>query len=137
MFKGDLGGVAGASATCASAGQPIGRFGALIATAATDPFATLPEARYVNIHGEVVFTRKPTSLSVLEGHVLDEHGNLMTTDRRVWTGSRAGDCDGWTDQKSFVGSVGVLKTSDKTIWWTSAENAGCDNSRALYCVELP
>jgi uncharacterized repeat protein (TIGR01451 family) len=143
--NGDLGGLAGADATCAAAATSsglAGTFKAWLSTTATSAGGRMTNVAlpYVRLDETVV----ATSWTVLTSGGLAAPINL--TERgapaaaSVWTntevdgGSLAADCTLWSDGTS-AGTGVQGTTSSITSTWTSDGAPTCNLLKALHCVE--
>jgi hypothetical protein len=143
--NGNLGGLAGADATCAAAATARGLTGTFKAWLSTTTVSaasrmTAPAFAYVLLD-ETVVAATPTAL--ISGTLA---APINLTDRgtaavgSVWTNSDvtgaslAADCNVWAD--GTAGSTGVQgSTASITATWTSNGTANCNLLKALYCIE--
>jgi Tol biopolymer transport system component len=145
---GDLGGVSGADATCASLATAAGLSGTYLAWLADD--ATTPSARftqagvpYVLVDGTLVANdwSDLTDGSLQNPIGLTETGAAPVSPLAVWTkvsssGGSAGfsDCNDWSSGSFFssgvVGDAGSSGTA-----WTDDDLSLCSNARRIYCFE--
>lgn len=153
--NGDFGGLSGGDAICESAADAAGlgkaaSWMAILSNDNTTGFARI-DYRYplYNTDGSLVasdadeFWKPGGSGVALQNPILfDAFGNTNTTD--VWTGTKADqeddkycDDDGaWTDNTTDEeGTYGVSNGTDET--WVDQDKKKCDQTAALYCVQVP
>ena len=145
---GNLGGLTGADATCASlataAGLP-GTYKAWLSTSGNDASTRLSNANvpYYLVDGTTEVANDwngLTSGALLHAIDLDEHG-ISAGGQEVWTGTTTSglasgtDCAGWTSGvSSSLADVGI--SSQASLQWTSAYSQFCDRTNVrLYCVQ--
>ena len=148
-FNGNLGGLAGADAECASvanaAGLPSGTYKAWLSTSAVNAASRLGSAR-----GFVRVDKAPfadqvsdiTSGKILNSLNLDENG-VDRGGEIVWTATSAAgtltssslDCGDWTSNSNMAsGSLG-LNSGGPTLWTFTNSFFGCNSAVSLYCFD--
>lgn len=153
LYKGDLGGLAGADLKCQNAAVAIGlsgQFKAWISLNAAPGVSALSRINDVgpwfSVDGKQKFFNNKAGLatSPLVPVNVDEKGKVVNTSMgeraEVWTGTAAGgtatlsDCRGWTDATaiSVAGTYGLLTS---LTGWTDAGTTGCGSAQRLYCIE--
>jgi hypothetical protein len=147
LYPADLGGLAGADASCqsrAEAGGLGGRWLALLSDSTTDGRDRGGDATYLLVDETTVVADNWADLfdgSIDNTITLDELGGWSPTlGGDVWTGSifdgtRSGhDCDDWTNTASSEG--GQIGTQPATGGgWLNNFLSGCTATQRLYCVE--
>jgi PKD repeat protein len=141
-MKGNLGGLAGADATCTAAATAAGLAGtwtAWLSDSTTNAKDRILDAEYRRLDGTVV----ANDLADLTDGTLDaainrdENGAAVSSN--PWTGTQsdgigtAETCSDWTDSKnSSQGAQGDTDNTDGT-WTQLGSTAPCDFNRRLYC----
>ena len=147
-YTGNLGGHAGADATCqqlAAAAGLGGTWMAWISDSASSPSARFHQASdaYRLLDGSVVAASWSALVSGSLGHAIDrdEGGHPPTGTTEVWTatnpdGTLAGDgCSSFTsgNHSAPTPAVGVAENTNAT--WTDVYLQFCDRSDHVYCFE--
>jgi hypothetical protein len=162
-YRGALGGLAGADATCqalAVAGGLPGEFKAWLSDSAAsagerlshspDPYVRTDGVQVAADWSELVSAPLSNPINVDEhGGTLPPDGNFFSTSY-VWTGTLPDgrgvgpwNCDEWTSAggREFKDNAVVGKANDPSQWttvWTTPEEAatlGCEYEFRLYCLE--
>lgn len=153
LYKGDLGGLAGADLKCQNAAVAIGLSGQFKAWLSMNGAPAVSALSRINDVGpwfsvdgkQKYFNNKAglaTSPLVLVS--MDEKGKVVNTSGGepgdVWTGTAAGgtatpaDCGGWIDaSSSATGTYGLLASI--TSWTEAGSPSFCSGTRRLYCIE--
>jgi len=149
-YSGNLGGLSGADALCATratqAPDPLpGTFKAWLSDSTTSAASRLthPTVPIMLVDGTVIATDwDDLTDDTLNAPIdLDETGTLVSA--FVWTGTAAngdihiatGNCANWTTASaSFLGQGGH-STIFRSFQWTEVANSRCDFSERLYCIE--
>jgi hypothetical protein len=148
LFKGDLGGVAGADQKCqtlAAAAKLKGTFRAWLGDSKTPISARfkLSDSPYVRTDGVQVaknWTALTTAFFLDSSISVDEDGEpLATRTTPVWTGQALNntvkDCEGWTSAVPNVnGSSGRAEQIDGG--WQRYGYSSCGEGGALFCFEV-
>lgn len=153
LYKGDLGGLAGADLKCQNAAVAIGLSGQFKAWLSMNGALAVSALSRINDVGpwlsvdgkQTYFNNKAglaTSPLVLVS--MDEKGKVVNTSMgeraEVWTGTAAGgtatqsDCRGWMDATTVAvtGTYGLLSS---LTGWTDAGATSCSSAQRLYCIE--
>jgi hypothetical protein len=143
--SGDLGGLAGANATCntlaSGAGLP-GTFAAWISASGSTPANSFTQdGRFVLVNGSPIANSwaQLTSGSLLQPINLDESGNSSTS--LVWTNTDGGgnalavvNCNNFTSGSPLIGAYfGNASLSSQA--WTNQGSAACSGGASIYCFE--
>jgi hypothetical protein len=143
--NGNLGGLAGADATCAAratASGLLGTFKAWLSTIATTANSrmTASPTPYVRLDDTVVAATYAALTSGTLAAAIDVSDKGSTPTASVWTNtdvngtSLGSDCNLWVDGTSANSGI-QGSTSSTTATWTSNGTANCNLLKALYCVE--
>lgn len=144
MFTGNLGGLAGADASCqsmATMANLSGTYKAFLSDSVDSASARLTRgaAAYVLVGGTVVATSAAQFFSNNHAAPIDRDENGTLTGGEVWTGTWSGDGDGsggcsdWTSTDETA-IVGLNFAADSQ--WVSVYEQFCDrNNVRLYCVQ--
>lgn len=150
-YPGQLGGLAGGDAKCATAAAAAnlgGTWKAWLSDATTPALARIadvgPWYRVESPLRTRVFNNKANlQTSPLAGITTDENGTALPRPfgdaPQVWTGTAVGGssstfhCQSWTFLGSAYGTVGLAGAIDNQ--WTISASPSCANSAHLYCFE--
>ena len=143
-FTGDLGGLAGGDAKCASAAAAAARggtFRAWLSDATTDAMdrITHPGPWFLVDTTSLVFNGKADlAAQPMVPIIVTETGAAVSFGVAVWTGtesdgteSTAATCTNWTSTGT-TGRIGQVSTNA----WTSSAFNSCTTPNRLYCFEL-
>jgi hypothetical protein len=147
--SGNLGGLAGADATCqnlATAAGLSGTYMAWLSDGTTSAASRLTHASvpYALVDGTIV---AGDFASLVSGNLTapiqrTEAGTLITGGFGVWTDTEANGnasvsgnaCANWTDGTSAASAVFGIE-GQTTPGWSANDTISCDNFLLLYCVE--
>jgi hypothetical protein len=145
-FDGNLGGLAGADAKCASAAAGAnlpGEWRAWLSNGTTDALDRIADVGPWYLVGGLdrVFNNKAnlttTPLAPITRNQNGESRGWGSAD--VWTGTRAGGtrgvqtCQNWTS--ATFQDTGLTGTSASDTDWTEDLNGACNAPRSLYCLQ--
>lgn len=150
-YDGDLGGLAGADATCTSVANNAGISGdyqAILSSSTEDANARIligGEVYMAGAGGEVVVATSSNNFwnaTLLNPINIDENGDTLPLMGEPWTGSNPGGgnsgialtCQDWTDNGAVLGSTGDTSTTNSAVW-INANGFVCNSVRQLYCIE--
>jgi hypothetical protein len=141
-FTGNLGGIAGADAKCASAASLLGLSGTFRAW--ISDAATSPAARF--LHDDVHYERHPDRVKIADNWADLTDGTLdapiaASPSNLAWTGTGAdgnpsgGTCLNWTNGTSPQSARVGLPPVTNSQWSALANEVACNALVALYCFE--
>lgn len=150
VYDGNLGGVAGADATCqqlADAAALDGTFMAWISALGTNASTRITpmDGRYVLTNGSVVASNWAALTDGDIGNAIriDESGAIVDAAEQsaVWTATQgngdylAADCISWTSAAmNEIGRVGDVESMNEG--WTNIGEVSCGTQRRIYCVQV-
>jgi hypothetical protein len=144
--KGNLSGIAGADAKCASLAHAAGLGGTWVAWLSSSENGGIDandrimssEGWYL-VTGKLVASSRGLLLadSLEHGIDRDENGNFVQS-QPVWTGTRRGilagpTCNGWRASSATFGTIG--RTNAIGTEWTAEDVEDCASELRLYCFE--
>ncbi len=143
-FDGNLGGLAGADATCQSIARGAGLAGTYVAMLSSSNIALATRvggARgWVRTDGAPLFDQITDLFTskVFNPFDHDEHGTAVA-ESGPWTGTRddgtvADACQDWTSNGADLGAIG--DTSFATPFMLSSGEIACSLQRPIYCLEI-
>ena len=148
-FNGNLGGLAGADAECASlanaAGLPSGTYKAWLSTSTVDAATRLGSARGFIRVDKAPFADQVsdiTSGKILHSLNLDESG-VDRSFELVWTATSAAgtltssssDCSDWTTNSNTTSGDLGFNSGGPTLWTSEDGFSQCNIAIALYCFD--
>ncbi len=146
LYKGDLGGLAGADSKCqalANAAGLAGTWNAWLSTSTVNAKDRITNQKYVRMdHARVAFGIEDLTDNLIANPIgLDENGVQPPENIPVWTGTTGSGvassdarCNDWTNSDvSVLGRFGI--TTSKTATWTHFATFNCNTILRLYCFE--
>ncbi len=147
-YTGNLGGLAGADATCnalAAAAALPGTYVAWLSTSTVDAKTRINNGNFLRTDGAAIATDMTDLLdgTIANGIACDENANCSCSSQRVRTGTKEDgikfnttfNCADWTSASSglftrdgFCSAVGVS--------WTNNSSEACNLAKRIYCVQL-
>ena len=142
---GNMGGIAGANAICATDASNAGMTGTFLAWLG-DSTGADPDSSFTRASDYVLRDLTPigaTYADLTDGShpvPIDQYPNGQTAliNRNVWTAvdtsgvASGSSCSDWTSNSGF-GSRGLATSTTST--WTDSNQTGCSSPNRLYCVE--
>ena len=109
------------------------------------PIYNLAGEFMVDSHYQLVGTKEIPLIEqkkVAQRVLLDENGDIVVSNRRVWSGKDLDDgahnCDHWSTASDGLKAQYGLISTDPRYWWNiDSYTISCNRALRLYCISIP
>jgi hypothetical protein len=109
------------------------------------PIYNLAGEFLVDSHNQLIGTKEIPLIDrkkVAQRVLLDENGELVVSNRRVWSGQDLNDgahnCDHWsTSSDNLRAQYGLISTDPRYWWHIDSYTISCNRALRLYCISIP